>query len=105
MVTVCAWCERYLGAKEGEIPVSHGICAPCTSRQKWSDTPVLVVSRERAELRGVLEHLLQGEPAIRVVVERRATQRRREGDPGPDAKTDRRSVPDRRKRRADAFLA
>jgi len=105
MVTVCAWCERYLGAKEAEIPVTHGICAPCTSRQKWSDTPVLVVSRDRADLQAVLEHLLKGEPAIRVVVDRRARPRRREDDLEPDANVDRRSLPDRRLRRADAFLA
>lgn len=103
MVTVCAWCERYLGAQETEMPVTHGICAPCTSRQRWSDTPVLVVSRDRADLQGVLQHLLQGEPAIRVVVDRRETHRRRAEDesvsPG-----ERRMMSDRRRRSADAFL-
>ncbi len=102
MVTVCAWCERYLGASP-EPPVTHGICPACAARQQWQDTPVVVVSRHRADLREVLQHLLQGEPAIRVVVDRRAGDRRREEgviDPG----TERRQASDRRRRRADAFL-
>ena len=103
MVTVCAWCERYLGAKETEPPVSHGICAMCAARQRWSDTPVIVVSRDRADLRAVLEHLLHGEPAIRVVVDRRGGERRRERS-APDSDGDRRLATDRRRRPADAFL-
>jgi hypothetical protein len=101
MVTVCAWCERYLGAKETEPLVTHGICPACASRQRWADTPVIVVSRQRADLQAVLEHLLQGEPAIRVVVERRDGERRR-GRGEPDA--ERRHESDRRRRPADAIL-
>jgi hypothetical protein len=103
MVTVCAWCERYLGAREGEPPVTHGICGPCAARQKWPEAPVVVVSRHRADLHAVLEHLLHGEPAIRVVVDRRAGDRRRSHGE-PDADGERRRDPDRRRRRPDAIL-
>jgi hypothetical protein len=103
MVTVCAWCERFLGAKETEPMVTHGICTPCAARQRWADAPVIVVSRERADLRPVLEHLLHGEPAIRVVVDRRAGDRRRDAS-APDAAGERRHATDRRQRPADAHL-
>ena len=103
MVTVCAWCERYLGAKETEPPVSHGICAMCAARQRWSDTPVIVVSRDRADLRAVLEHLLHGEPAMRIVIDRRVGDRRR-SRVEPDSAWEHRRGPDRRRRPADAIL-
>jgi hypothetical protein len=102
MVTVCAWCERYLGARETDPPVTHGICDPCTARQRLADTPVLVVSPQRAELTALLEHLLRGQPAIRVIVDRRAGDRRRER--GESVEAERRGEPDRRRRGADAFL-
>jgi hypothetical protein len=103
MVTVCAWCERYLGARDDEPLVTHGICEPCAGRQRWSDTPVIVVSPHRADLRVLLEHLLHGEPAIRVVVDRRAGERRH-GRGDTDSDGERRREPDRRRRPADAFL-
>ena len=103
MVTVCAWCERYLGARETDPPVSHGICDPCTARQRLSDSPVIVVSPHRAELTALLEHLLRGQPAIRVIVDRRGVDRRRErGETTVEG--ERRREPDRRRRGADAFL-
>ena len=104
MVTVCAWCERYLGSvREGGPTITHGICEPCAARQKWPEAPVIVVSRERAEIGGVLEQMLRGEPPMRVVIDRRVGDRRRshpEGDPGGE----RRRGPDRRRRPADAIL-
>ena len=102
MVTVCAWCERYLGSTMDAGPmVTHGICAPCAARQKWSDSPVIVVARHRADIHVVLEQLLRGEPAIQVVIDRRVgDRRRREGD--PDRGGERRRGPDRRQRPADA---
>jgi hypothetical protein len=103
MVTVCAWCERYLGAREADPPVTHGICPPCFDRQRLSDTPVVVVSPHRADLRGLLQHLLRGEPAIRVVVDRRAGERRR-GRAAADSEAERRREPDRRRRPADAVV-
>ena len=101
MVTVCAWCERFLGARDDEPKVTHGICAPCAARQRWSDTPVVVIAPHRADLQPLLEHLLHGEPAIRIVIDRRAGDRRR-GRGEPDA--ERRRGPDRRRRPADAML-
>ena len=75
MVTVCAWCDRYLGPDE--TPVTHGICLACTSRQHWPESPVLVVSRHRQSMVPVLRQLLQGSPQVKIVVDRRADERRR----------------------------
>ena len=50
-------------ARDAEPPVTHGICAPCTARQHWRDSPVLVVARHRAgDARRCSRHLLQGSP-------------------------------------------
>jgi hypothetical protein len=104
MVTVCAWCERYLGSTMDAGPmVTHGICNPCSVRQRWVDPPIIVVARHRAEMSAVLEQLLRGEPAIRVVIDRRVGDRRgRGGD--PDRAGERRRGPDRRQRPADAVF-
>lgn len=103
MVTVCAWCERYLGSTMDAGPMNHGICIPCSVRQRWVDTPIIVVARHRAEMIPVLEQLLRGEPAIQVVIDRRVgDRRRREGD--PDRAGERRRGPDRRQRPADAVF-
>ncbi len=95
MVTVCAWCERYLGPRD--TPVTHGICAACTARQHWHDHPVLVVSRHREALIPVLRHLLQGNPEVKIVLERRQDERR-QSDFVPVPGVERRSGGDRRKR-------
>ena len=102
MVTVCAWCERYLGPGDAGPGVSHGICEPCAARQRWAEPPVVVVARHRADLREVLEHLLRGEPAVRIVVDRRIGDRRRSR--GESVPGDRRGGPDRRHLPADATL-
>jgi hypothetical protein len=80
MVTVCAWCQRFMGFKGPlfQADVSHGICTTCSARQRIDDFPVLVVSRARAETLPVLEGLLHGVPEIRVVVDRRKADRRRQ---------------------------
>lgn len=87
MVTVCAWCQKYMGSREPfhNPGVSHGICDDCCDRQSLDDAPVLVVSRDRQAAIPVLQTLLRGAPEIRVVVdrrlasvaERRASERRR----------------------------
>jgi hypothetical protein len=103
VVTVCAWCERFLGARDERLPVSHGICAPCADRQHWAVSPLIVVARHRADLFPVLEHLLRGDPPVILVVERRVGDRRRSGSElDPDG--ERRRRPDRRRRPADAIL-
>jgi len=78
MVTVCAWCQKYMGSKEPlyDPAVSHGICGACVERQSLDDAPVLVVSRGRAEAIPMLQSLLRGAPEIAIVVDRRATERR-----------------------------
>ncbi|HSD26843.1 MAG TPA: hypothetical protein VLL75_06030 [Vicinamibacteria bacterium] len=78
MVSVCAWCQRYLGSKEPlEDPsVSHGICNDCMERDSLDETPVLVVSPRRAEAIPMLQSLLRGAPEIAIVVDRRAAERR-----------------------------
>ena len=81
MVRVCAWCHRYLGIKHShQGGISHGICRPCMARQHWKETPVLVVSPALRHMVPVLEELLRGEPAIRIVIERRDGDRRRGGE-------------------------
>jgi hypothetical protein len=81
MVRICAWCHRYLGIKQShQGGISHGICRPCTARQQWKQSPVLVVSAELKHVVPVLEELLRGEPAIRIVLERRNGDRRRSGE-------------------------
>jgi hypothetical protein len=82
--------------------VTHGICGPCTARQHWSQPPTIVVASHRADLLPVLEHLLRGDPPIRLVLDRRAGERRRGREETPD--TERRRATDRRRRPADAFL-
>ena len=78
MVTVCAWCQKYMGSKEPlhDPAVSHGICGACVERESLDDAPVLVVSRGRAEAIPMLQTLLRGAPEIAIVVDRRATERR-----------------------------
>jgi hypothetical protein len=50
MVTVCAWCQKYMGSREpfGEAKVSHGICDACLERESRSDAPAHVASRDPA---------------------------------------------------------
>ena len=50
MVTVCAWCQKYMGSMEPlqETRISHGICGDCAERDSLDDAPVLVVSPGRA---------------------------------------------------------
>ena len=78
MVTVCAWCQRYMGSREPlhDPVVSHGICNCCVERGPFDDAPVLVVSRDRVEAIPVLQSLLRGAPEISIVVDRRAGSRR-----------------------------
>jgi hypothetical protein len=85
MVRVCAWCERYLGVKDSEtVPVTHGICVHCLTRQEWVDAPTLIVSREREPLLPLFRSLLRGAPEIQIIVDRRVAQRRRAwGAPEP----------------------
>lgn len=93
MVTICAWCNRYLGPPDGTV--THGICTPCALRQHWRDAPILVVSPHREAMVPVLRHLLQGSPEVRIVVDRRRDQRRR-SDPSSSS-LERRSGRDRRR--------
>jgi len=78
MVTVCAWCEKYMGSREPlqDPSVSHGICSVCVERQTPAETPVLVVSPARASTIPLLSTLLGGTPDVSIVVDRRSTQRR-----------------------------
>jgi hypothetical protein len=94
MVTVCAWCDRYLGPEN--TAVTHGICAACTARQHWRDAAVLVVARHREAMIPVLRHLLQGSPELKIVLERRQDDRRQDLVSVPGV--DRRSGRDRRRR-------
>jgi hypothetical protein len=78
MVTVCGWCQKYMGSKEPlhDPTVSHGICGECVERDSLDDAPILVVSRDRVEAIPVLQSLLRGAPEIAIVADRRANERR-----------------------------
>jgi len=95
MITVCAWCQKYLGLKDplDDPAVTHGICHTCALRQQVGAMPILVIARERAETLPVLQGLLTGTPEIRVVVDRREGERRRLAD---IAEAERRTRRDRR---------
>jgi hypothetical protein len=99
MVTVCAWCQRFLGLKEPftQGDVSHGICPTCSARQRLEDVPTLVVSRSRVDTVPILEGLLTGTPEIRIVVDRRLSDRRR-GRSSVDVPGGRRMRRDRREK-------
>jgi hypothetical protein len=99
MVTVCAWCQKFLGLKEplSQVDVSHGICPACSARQQVEDFPVLVVSRSRADTVPILQGLLGGAPEIKIVVDRRHNDRRRDRPP-LDVPGGRRMLRDRRER-------
>jgi hypothetical protein len=104
MVRVCAWCERYLGVKDSEgISITHGICAPCLTRQEWPEAPTLVLSRERESLLPVFRSLLRGAPEIQIIVDRRLAQRRRREDTPVPPGGNRRG-PDRRRRLLDVAI-
>lgn len=97
LVTVCAWCERFLGMREtGDVAhrISHGICRACATRHQWAEPPTLVVCRTRADLQRVLQELMRGTPEIHVVVDRRQAERRQGTDAA--APGERRSLPRRR---------
>lgn len=78
MVTVCAWCQRYMGLKEplDDPVVTHGICPTCSLRHQIGEMPTLVVAREWAHTLPVLRALLAGSPEIRLVLDRREGERR-----------------------------
>jgi hypothetical protein len=86
MVTVCAWCEKYMGSKEPlhDPAVSHGICSACVERQSITDTPVVVVSPDRVSTIPLLQTLLRGAPDVTIVVERRNGERRNGNGNGHD---------------------
>jgi hypothetical protein len=100
MITVCAWCQRYMGSREplDDHGLSHGICDDCRAREESVATGVvLVVSRERAAEAHLLRALFRGIPGAAIVVDRRCTERRRASLPrGPEG-VDRRSGERRRK--------
>ncbi len=83
MVTVCAWCQKYMGTKDprGDPTVTHGICATCALRQQLREMPTLVIAREHAGTLPVFQSLLTGVPEIPVVVDRRQGERRSEAPP------------------------
>jgi len=61
--------------------ISHGICEHCRERLQWERGPTLVISRREERFLPLLSHLLEGEPAIRLVIERRHGERRKEKNP------------------------
>ena len=96
MITVCAWCQRLLGADpEDRLLISHGMCGGCqtAARARGGRVPTLVVPVRYADLVPALEKLLR-ETGIPVVLDRRVGQRRRGAEESPGE--ERRRGPDRR---------
>jgi hypothetical protein len=77
MITICAWCQRLIGAEATDrLQISHGMCGSCQAAEAHQPrTPVLVVPQRHANLLGALERLLSG-AGIPVVLDRRIAQRR-----------------------------
>jgi hypothetical protein len=78
MITVCAWCQRFMGMKEplSDPSLTHGICQTCTLRQQVGSFSTLVISRDRADALPFFRRLLRGIPEIQVVLDRREGERR-----------------------------
>jgi hypothetical protein len=111
MVTICAWCQRYLGTKEplADSSLTHGICKTCALRQQLGGSATLVVSRERAAALPFLTGLLTGTPEIRIVLDRRRGERRRSSlaehvREEPLAENERRMASERRRRLGLVFV-
>ena len=97
MVTVCAWCQKFLATKDptGFLAVTHGICPTCASRQRIGEMPTLVITRKWEHTLPLMTALLRGTPEIRVVVDRRVTRRRKR--PAECPPEERRQSKDRRR--------
>jgi hypothetical protein len=95
MITICAWCQRLIGAEATDrLLISHGMCASCQSAEAHEPrTPVLVVPLRHANLLRDLERVL-GATGIPVVLDRRVGQRRQSAS--GVAGEERRQRPDRR---------
>jgi hypothetical protein len=101
MVTVCAWCQKYMGSREplDSHELTHGICDDCREREHLHAGGVLlVVSRARAGHVGRLRSWLRGAPVTAIVLDRRTADRRHRPDGPPPPTADRRSAERRRAR-------
>lgn len=80
MTTVCSACQRYLGTQPPfhDKAILHGLCTPCEIRQQ-DELQVVVLTRERADSFPILNGLLRRKSELRVVIDRRQTERRRAG--------------------------
>jgi hypothetical protein len=78
MTIVCSSCQRYLGTQPPfhDKAVTHGLCTPCEIRQQH-ELQVVVLTKERADSFPVLNGLLRRKSELRVVIDRRQTERRR----------------------------
>lgn len=54
MIVVCAWCGLVLS--DGDEPITHGICGPCTVAME-DDRPATAVDLEVAEARATRERI------------------------------------------------
>lgn len=89
MFRVCAWCERLLGIVPplADAHLTHGICGECAERiQREERRPgrsLIIVRRNRAQLRDRLEALTAGLPDVIVHMDARVGDRRgARGTPG-----------------------
>jgi hypothetical protein len=96
MTIVCSSCQRYLGTQPPyhDKSVNKGLCLPCTVRQR-QELRTLVLSRDRADTLPVLSNIFRYQDDLRLVVDRRAVERRRESVTVEECR--RGAVPDRRR--------
>ena len=79
MTIVCSSCQRYLGTLPPfhDKGVTHSLCSPCAIRAR-RELKTLVLSRERADTLPVLSSLFRTQGDLKVVLDRRRVERRRE---------------------------
>jgi hypothetical protein len=78
MRTVCAWCGTTVTEGEaGDTTVSHGICPQCSRRYFSAGYRYAVLPRQRSFLFPEIESALRAVRGIRVILDRRWSERRR----------------------------
>jgi hypothetical protein len=79
MRLVCGGCQRYLGTTPPyrDLRVKHDLCAPCALRER-RELATVVISKERADVLPLLRGLLRNQSDVRLLVDRRGGDRRRE---------------------------
>jgi len=99
MRVVCAWCDKtVMEGEPGDTLVSHGICSECSGRFFPTGLRYAVVPPDRSFLLAEIESAFQAIRGIRVILDRRRSERRR----GPTRMRDDRRAPRRDRRQSSS---